>query len=216
LTVNGYPFEVPASGIPSGMSFTAYNFGDVSTWTGTFLQSESRANGVTEFQRPEDGAWDPNNPNDFYFVTAASFSGNSRLWRIRFDDPANPALGGTIDMLLDGSEGQRTMDNLTINGRGQIFIQEDPGSNLRLAKIWRYDIGTDSLLEIAAHDPSRFLPGSPAFLTINEEASGIIDVSAILGQGWFLLDVQAHYSAGDPELVEGGQLLAIHIPPGRP
>jgi hypothetical protein len=37
-----------------------------------------------------------------------------------------------------------------------------------------------------------------------------------VGQGWFQPAVQAHYGAGDPELVEGGQLLAIHIPPGRP
>ncbi|MCI0397576.1 MAG: PhoX family protein, partial [Chloroflexi bacterium] len=171
LKVNGYPFEDPAGGIPSGTSFTGYSFGDVSAWTGAFLQDESRANGVTEFQRPEDGAWDPNNPNDFYFVTTASFSGNSRLWRIRFADPTNPALGGTIDMLLDGAEGHRMMDNLAINGRGQVFIQEDPGNNSWLAKIWRYDIAGDSLLEVAAHDPDRFLAGAPGFLTTNEEAS---------------------------------------------
>jgi hypothetical protein len=39
-------------------------------------------------------------------------------------------------------------------------------------------------------------------------------VDDILGEGWFLGDVQAHY-ATDGELVEGGQLFALHIPPGR-
>jgi hypothetical protein len=36
----------------------------------------------------------------------------------------------------------------------------------------------------------------------------------ILGSGWFLMDVQAHYGT-DAELVEGGQLVAIHLPPAR-
>jgi hypothetical protein len=42
----------------------------------------------------------------------------------------------------------------------------------------------------------------------------VIDASAILGKGWYLLDQQAHY-AMEAELVEGGQLLALHIPPGK-
>jgi hypothetical protein len=47
-----------------------------------------------------------------------------------------------------------------------------------------------------------------------EESSGIIDVSSILGEGWYLLDVQAHYPIAG-ELVEGGQLLAMYVPPGK-
>lgn len=216
LKVEGYAFEDPSSGIPSGSAFSLHAFGNVADWSGAYLQEVSRANAVTEFQRPEDGAWDPQNPNDFYFVTTASFGSNaSRLWRLRFVDPSDPAAGGTIEMLLDGSEGQEMMDNLTINERGQIFIQEDPGSAELLARVWRYDIAKDQLWEVAAHDPDRFLPGGAAFLTTNEESSGIIDVSDILGEGWFLADVQAHYDVGDAELVEGGQLLAIHVRPGR-
>ena len=52
-------------------------------------------------------------------------------------------------------------------------------------------------------------------LTQDEESSGVIDISDILGNGWYLLDVQAHYNIGDTELVEGGQLLLMHIPPGQ-
>jgi hypothetical protein len=36
-------------------------------------------------------------------------------------------------------------------------------------------------------------------------------MDSILGAGWYLLDVKAHYET-DTELVEGGQLLAIHLP----
>lgn len=100
------------------------------------------------------------------------------------------------------------------NGRGQIFIQEDVGNNAHLGKIWRYSIANDTLNLVAEHDSSRFITGAPDFLTQDEESSGIIDVSELLGEGWFLMDVQAHYSIAG-ELVEGGQLLALHYPPGN-
>ena len=35
----------------------------------------------------------------------------------------------------------------------------------------------------------------------------------ILGEGWFLLDVQVHKANPDAELVEGGQLLALWVHP---
>jgi hypothetical protein len=56
-----------------------------------------------------------------------------------------------------------------------------------------------------------FSPGAARFLTRDEESSGIIDAGKLLGQGWFLLDVQAHYNIGDPELVEDGPLLAMYV-----
>jgi hypothetical protein len=214
VKVGGFANESADAGIPSGTRFTLHSFGNVANTSGVKLEADSNAAGVTRFLRPEDGSWDPSSPNDFYFVTTASFTGRSRLWRLHFDDIANPAAGGTIDMLLDGSEGQHMMDNMTITGRGQIVIQEDPGGNDYLAKVRRYSIANDTLTEIAKHDPDRFLPGAPSFLTIDEESSGVIDVSHILGEGWLLLDVQSHYPAGDAELVEGGQLLALHSPPG--
>jgi secreted PhoX family phosphatase len=203
--------------------FTAYNFGNVSAWTGAQLEAASK-NGttyrVTSFNRPEDGAWDPSNPNDFYFVTTAAFNGNSRLWKLHFNDPANPAAGGTAEILFTGPatttnpNGPKMMDNITINDRGQIVIQEDPGNQPYVAKIWRYDIATGTMEGVARHDPDRFTPGAAGFLTQDEESSGVIDASSILGEGWYLLDQQAHYPT-DAELVEGGQLLVLHIPPGK-
>jgi hypothetical protein len=214
IKVTGFPQENFDTGIPSGTPFTAYNFGDVGCKTGAQLDALSNTNGVTGFWRPEDGCWDPNNPKHFYFVTTASFTGKSRLWRLRFVDPAQPALGGTIDMLLDGTEGQKMMDNITVTKRGSVFILEDVGNNAHLGRVLRYSIAKDTLEVVATHDPARFLAGGPAFLTEDEEASGIIPMNDILGEGWFLLDVQAHYGT-DTELVEGGQLLGLHFPPGR-
>jgi hypothetical protein len=90
-------------------------------------------------------------------------------------------------------------------------LQEDPGGQAHLAKIWRYDIATDVLTLVAQHNPVFFDPASASFLTNDEESSGIIDASNLLGPGWFLLDVQAHYGISG-ELVQGGQLLAMFDP----
>jgi hypothetical protein len=107
------------------------------------------------------------------------------------------------------------MDNITVSKRGSVFIQEDVGNQTHLGKIWRYSIATGTLELVAEHDSARFTLGAPGFLTIDEESSGIIPMDGILGEGTYLLDVQAHYNAGDGELVEGGQLIGLHFPPGR-
>jgi hypothetical protein len=225
LQVEGFPVETDLTLIPADTRFALHRFGNVSSMTGAAIEAASKANGVTAFMRPEDGAWDPSNPNDFYFVTTATFRGPSRLWRLRFDDGTTPERGGTITMLVDGTEQplgtekHHMFDNLTITRRGQILLQEDPGADpaSHLAAIWRYTIETDTLTMIARHDPIRFTGSPDDVLTYDEESSGIIDVSEILGEGWFLLDVQAPYKADDirdPELVARGQLLALHVPPG--
>ena len=77
-----------------------------------------------------------------------------------------------------------------------MLLQEDPGNNAYLAKIWVFDPDTDPLTEVAHPNPAEFTT------TADEESSGIIDVSDILGRGTYLFDVQAHrppkYTAGRP------------------
>jgi hypothetical protein len=202
-------------------TFTLAPHGNVENWSGQQLQDDSELKNVTEFLRPEDGHWDPSNPNHFYFVTTAAFNQPSRLWRLEFTDRTNPALGGTIRLLLEGDEPAgtdqyRMLDNMTIDRHGHVLIQEDPGNNAYIARIWQYDIATGTLTEIAHHDPARFVAGGSMFLTQDEESSGIIDASVLLGDGWFLLDVQAHFTHADPELVQGGQLLALYNPASDP
>ena len=214
--VTGVPTETDSITFTSG-AFTAVSLGNVTALTGVQLDANSRTAGASAFNRPEDSCWDPSNPNDLYFVTTASFTGHSRLWRLSFVDPANPTLGGTATILIDGAigNGPKMMDNITVNKRGTILIQEDVGGNAHIGKLWRYSIPTGALEIIAQHDPDRFAPGAPNFLTIDEESSGVIPMDDILGEGWYLLDVQAHYNAGDTELVEGGQLLGLHFAPGQ-
>jgi len=185
------------------------------------LQAADDAAGATAFLRPEDGAWDPSNPDHFYFVTTDRFDqvkvgtglqvGRSRLWRLQFDNARDPAAGGAIELLVDGTEPHQMFDNLTIDRYGHVLIQEDPDGQDYLARIWQYNIATDALTPLAQHNPARFSPGAPGFLTRDEESSGIVDAAAILGPGWFLLDVQAHYPNGSA-LVAGDQLLALFNP----
>jgi hypothetical protein len=211
ISVSGLPTELSA-GVPTpNTSFTMVDLGQVANLTGAQLNSNSVAAGVTTFLRPEDGAWDPNHPSDFYFATTNSFSAPSRLWKVQFSDIANPEIGGLITAVLDGTEGQKMLDNLTIDNYGHILMQEDVGNNAHIGKVWQYSIGTDALTLIGEHDTYRFLTGAPGFLTQDEESSGIIDVQSILGQGMFLLADQAHYPIAG-EVYEGGQLMALFNP----
>ncbi len=212
VAVTGMIAETSTMVPAANTTFTLIDLGNVSAITGSSLNTLSNNSGVTTFLRPEDGAWDPSSPNNFYFVTTNSFSSPSRMWKLSFTNGANPELGGTITAVLDGTEGQKMMDNLGINTNGQIFIQEDPGNQSYTAKMWRYDIATDALTQIAEHDPNRFVTGGSAFLTQDEESSGIIDMSSILGPNTYLFVDQAHYSIPG-ELAEGGQMLVMKVNP---
>jgi hypothetical protein len=203
------------------------------------LEGDSQASGVTNFQRPEDGSWDPDHPSDFYFVTTSNFGPNSagtldghtRLWRLHFNDPADPSQGGKIKLLVSGpvgtpdspsstgtqsatSQGPQMFDNITVND-GQVILLEDVGNQAYRGGVWVYDIASGSLAKIAIADPDVFTPGpSPPFVTKDEEASGVIP-APFLGAGAYLLDEQVHKPSSDPELVEGGQYMELHIPPGK-
>jgi hypothetical protein len=176
----------------------------------------------TAFDRPEDGSWDPTDPNVYYFVTTASMTKHSRLWRVEFADASRPELGGTITKVLEGpaddtpsSVGPKMMDNITVNDHGQVLIQEDPGGNPYLAGIYQFDPASGVERRITDHDPARFVPGGAVFDTIDEESSGIIP-APFLGEGKYLFDVQNHTRVSDPAQVEKGQLLYLSVPPGQP
>lgn len=209
VAVTGVVAEAQALNITAGSTFTLMNLGAINAITGASLNTLSNNMGVTTFLRPEDGAWDPAHPEDLYFNTTNAFNSPSRLWKLHFTDIENPQLGGTITAVLDGTEGQQMMDNLGIDHSGHIYIVEDVGNNAHNGKVWEYNISTDALVQVAQHDPNRFITGAPNFLTQDEEASGIVDAQSILGAGKFLFVDQTHYAVPSP-VVEGGQLLVLH------
>jgi hypothetical protein len=219
VSVAGLAQEV-AGTTAAQRTFTLANLGDVSNLGFNELETLGNGLGVSAFMRVEDGVWDPANPRDFYFVTTASFTLPSRLWRLRFNDIANPETGGVIDMLLDGTEGQKMFDNLGFDNNGNLVLQEDVGNQAHNGKMWKYVIATDTLIPVVQHRPNLVSTGQPGFLTQDEEASGFIDVTHILGYKSYLIVDQMHGSAafglaGLPpgasmtEVVENGQLLLM-------
>jgi hypothetical protein len=187
----------------------------------------------TRFQRPEDGAWDTKNRNRYYFVTTdqmdaakdgnlnadipAGQVGRTRLWALTFRNVSRPELGGSIEMLLDGTAAKgdyQMFDNIAVNRDGTLILQEDVGGNQHNGKIWKFNPKSGSMEKLAGFDPLLFGDiGRVGTLTKDEESSGVIDVTKILGRGgdrvYNLLVAQNHAASGDPETVEGGQLLLM-------
>jgi len=212
-------------------SFTLHAFTrEEAAGPGEALQALSVANGVTEFARPEDGHWDTQNPNVFYWVTTGRSSQTARLYRFTFDSIQDPT-GGTVELVVDaanlvGTDGAtaRAFDNMVVDADGNILIQEDPGGSSYIAKTWKIDptkaLGQDGFaVQIFESDRERFLSGVPGFLTQDEENSGVIEITDIVrnanwyeaGRRYYLGNMQAHYSIPG-ELVQGGQVYLMASP----
>lgn len=230
------------------------NGGDVSSTNGTTLDAHSASNGVTSFLRPEDAAWDPTNSSRFYFVTTDRYDthkdgngqatatppsltsgnqtiGRSRLWSLTFADIANPENGGTIKLLLDGSEAGQMFDNITVDANGNVLIVEDVGNNYHNGKLWEFNPNDGTLNMLAEHDTARFgniangvATSATSPFNADEEFSGIVEItdlmagsslsSGIAGERWFVMVDQAHYTTGiTTAQVEGGQLMAVQVIP---
>src|SRR5262249_40270 len=111
---NGTLKFIAVNGFADANGATTEEFTNATTHAANFPSTRFSPTSTpsTTFSRPEDGAWDPNNPNVYYFVTTdrldqasdgvGSQIGQTRLWRLTFDDITNPDAGGKIDLLIDG------------------------------------------------------------------------------------------------------------------
>ena len=212
--------------------------------TGAEFQAASTAAGVTQFARPEDAHW---LDHDSLILATTGASGSamnnvtvtSKIYQLDFNSDATNGIlttGGNIRVVVDsknitGRDGAtaRSFDNLTVGNDGLIYIQEDPGNSTYVAKHWIVDptLATQALREsnavqIFESDRSRFTTGATLFQTIDEEHSGIIDITAIVNDGvagskWFLVATQNHAAATGASaatLVEGGQFIALNYKAG--
>ena len=184
----------------------------------TSFAKGARDNGTT-FARIEDGNWDPKNQNVFYFITTASNKdpvataenpaepGISRdgggLWRLTFKDAQNPLEGATLEMLLNGGEAPYLSmpDNMTITDNGVVVIQEDPGNNAHVARVMAYRISDGKLATLAKFDSQYFTATGSKYMTIDEESSGVIDVTSLLAKAgdtntYLMLNAQVHTYSG--------------------
>jgi len=222
IKVAGTPLETLAAHDAAGVkgSFTAVAID--TEQSGAAQQTESVGKGITEFARPEDGAWSLDGRSFYFATTGTTAGGTSKLYRLNFDSSGDGFQSGNVEMLLDsktltGTDGEiaRSFDNLTVAANGKIVIQEDPGGQDYIAKTWVFNPNSGKAVQILESDRSRFAPGGAGFLTNDEESSGVIEITDVLGKNdgkrYFMGDMQAHF-ASTVELVQGGQLYVTAVP----
>jgi hypothetical protein len=196
------------------------------------LEAASDAAGAIRFARPEDGAFNELNRNEFLFVTtgeAPGVNGLGRLYSLRLH-PGNVTQDATLTVIYNGDEviaagGDTAIspDNVDTSGE-YLMINEDGtatsrpvmASKGRDGSIWRFEIdanGVDfaSRERVAELDP----PGRDGVAVGAGvwETSGIIDVSSMFGPNTWISDVQAHPPTAAPGgttvTVEDGQLFLL-------
>ena len=191
------------------------------------LDRAAQAAGAMGLIRIEDAIADPSDPGVVYFADTGAGrldegqeSRAGRIYRMSFD-PADPR-NASLEVVVDGDAGDNMInpDNLGIEGTS-LVIQEDynnPRYGYNRVLVW--DTVDDSMRVVARTDPSQHLidvVGGEGFW----ESSGVVDASDWLGDGWWLLTVQAgeqNVRQPGPDLEidsaigEGGQILKMYIP----
>ena len=205
------------------------SLGNVSALSDVELEAASDAVNAMIFARPEDGAFNPNEDDEYFFVTTGEGAGNAlgRLYSLELSgkDSTGPAqltveynadqviaAGGDIALSPDNLDTSR--DYLMINEDGTATSRAEMTRKNRDGSIWRFDLdrkGVDvsSALRIAELNPPGRdrIPVAPGVW----ETSGIIDAAEFFGADTWLFDVQAHppTTAPRPNTVEDGQLLIL-------
>jgi Bacterial protein of unknown function (DUF839) len=206
---------------------------DAEALTDAQLEAASDAAGAMTFVRPEDGAFNPNNRNEFFFDTTGSSSGADdgvnelgRLYSLRLH-PGNPLKPATLSVVYNadtvvaaGGDIAVSPDNLDVS-RQYLMINEDGTTESRAVmaakgrdgSVWRFGlvkgpegaVGVDvtTATRVAQLDP----PGRDGIAVGPGvwETSGIIDTSALFGADTWLSDVQAH----PPTTAPGGATVTV-------
>jgi hypothetical protein len=201
----------------------------VATGDQTALETWSNENGVFQFIRIEDIAYDRTASNVVYFAdtgepraipdpatgllvrgpsgTLGPFP-NGRIFKMVLD-PTDPTRVESLSILIDADAGGynnssviHQPDNLETTRRS-LLIQEDPGSHQRFEGATNARIWRYSLrggaLEVVAEVDQS---GDPEAEPGEWESSGIVDASDVFGRGAFLVDVQAHSLLIDTALLD--------------
>lgn len=197
------------------------------------LEASSDAANAMTFIRPEDGAFNPNNPNEFFFDTTGSSSGSAegvnelgRLYSLRLH-PGNPLKPATLTIVYNadlvvagGGDTAISPDNLDASRR-YLMINEDGTTESRAVmaakgrdgSIWRFDLtkGPTGAVGVDATTATRVAElnppgrdGTPVGPGV-WETSGIIDASGLFAADTWLSDVQAH----PPTTPPGGPTVTV-------
>ena len=197
------------------------------------LETASDAAGAINFARPEDGAFNKENKNQFFFVTTGGLTGGNELGRLYTlnIDRKDPTARGTLRVVYEADEVIAAGGDIAISpdnidtSEDYLMINEDGTAESRLVmgaknrdgSIWRFKvtggsigIKASSAKRIAELDPPGQLGGGVVGPGI-WETSGITDTSEVFGDGTWIFDVQAHPPTIAPGVNtwEDGQLLML-------
>jgi hypothetical protein len=199
------------------------------------LKAAATAKGAFKFDRLEDAAALPGKDNRVFIAdtgkTPATLRG--RVYQLDFDR-SHPTRA-TLKMILNGDPPDNddiyNPDNMAASNR-VLMIQEDREAPFRgpavgggYNRVLEYRFSDGQLRSVARVNTPPGNPPNPencaGCLPGTWESSGIIDAGRVLGQDWWLLDVQAHNSTAPqpgPSLApnsstgENGQLVAMLVP----
>jgi hypothetical protein len=187
------------------------------------IKAAAAAKGAFRFSRLEDAAVAQQRPGRVYFADTGKVGDSSvtgRIYRLDVDssDPTKASLTFVLDSVTHGFANP---DNLDTSAQSLVF-QEDRELPFRAIhnRVLVYDFRAGTLRVVARVDPTP--PLSPG----QWESSGIINAQTLLGNDWWLLDVQAHGQTErqpgpappgvqpppNTAMGEDGQLLAVYIP----
>ena len=193
------------------------------------LENWSNDNNIFQFIRLEDLAYDRGNNRVVYIADTGQTrivpdpetgrmtrgpsgtegqADNGRIFKMEFNEK-NPHKVDSFSILADADAPESEIyvpfvnpDNVETS-QTSLMVQEDADD----ARIWHHDFASGSWDVVAMVNDADW------------ESSGIVDASAWIGDGWWLLDVQGHGTNVDEEMVDGillkresGQLLLMYIP----
>jgi hypothetical protein len=191
-------------------------------YNGLQLNAVAESLGSFNFVRIEDAAPDPANPGVVYLSDTGANKADTkhgRVYKLTYD-PAHPRRA-SLEVVLDGDNGDDIVnpDNLGISTQALVIQEDRNDTTSGYNRVHVYDLASGTLTPAARVDPSnvaidRAGPGV-------WESSGVVDASGFFGDGYWLLDVQAHktkiHQQGpslkvDSGVGERGQLLLVYLP----
>ncbi len=210
-------------------SLTSISAATLQAWCAVSADGKDKA---FRFDHIENGTYDPSSKGVFYFATAGDPGGSrnrfGRIYKLTYDS-VNPAdgYGPRLEILASGdpTSGFANPGDIRIGSTRKMMICEKPLlESARIPAVWMLDLETKGLRKLAEMDPYAVPIASRPDSKTQWEATGIIDASAQLGAGEWLLNVQAHSvgsesaaemqdSPKSTRLIQGGQLLLLHTAP---
>jgi hypothetical protein len=189
----------------------------------TAIKTAAAAKGAFKFSRLEDAAVGQETSGRVFFADTGKtgdVSVTGRIYQLDID-PSDPTKASLRFLLDSATHGFANPDNLDASAHSLVFLEDrEAPFRAQYGRVLLYDLKDETLRTVARVDPTPpILPGA-------WEATGVVNAQTLLGNNWWLLNVQAHnQSAPQPGPTppgaqptpntasgEDGQLLALYIP----